>query len=465
MGGGGALTGGSEVKRRNLAVHCGLVLVLLGLLLSRWLLESTILPGGTIGEGTRRATALGGIRLVAVLFGAYLIVRRPDVTVLHLAAVGFGVCVASVMGSLTVQALYAPPQIVSGWKAHTPAAEWNELGFRGQRIAYAADDYVVVLLGDSHVEAAALPVEAMPERRLEVYLQACVGQIRRVRVISVGAGGYGQDQELLALEAFYHRYRADLVILWQTPTNDIWNNVFNTHMFGRDPKPTFWLDEFGTVRGPVELPGEPLTGSPIVAVALWQRTVGLLWREKGWERRLPTAYVPLARYSGQARTEWQERWNGNVGRMRDEDLDSEKSHYAVMLTPRSPRMQYGLDLTRALIHRIRTLVTARGGKFMMFHHAVEDGLIPTEESVYVLKGKYYRVSRGQFDANLEYVSEGFEKEVIGVRVAEWRVAPEDGHLNAAATNQVMAELGQRAASRLAGRTVSGAPRACGRSSR
>ena len=66
------------------------------------------------------------------------------------------------------------------------------------------------------------------------------------------------DQEYLAIEQYLAQYRADLVVLWQTPANDIWNNVFNTHMASRNPKPTFWLDEARHLQGPSERLGEPL---------------------------------------------------------------------------------------------------------------------------------------------------------------------------------------------------------------
>jgi len=234
------------------------------------------------------------------------------------------------------------------------------------------------------------------------------------------------------------------------------NNVFKSHMGGRNPKPTFWLDESGQLRGPSESLCEPLANSRIVVAALLQRAFGLPWRDKSWERGLPEPYVPLRRYEGQVETEWQDRWNTNLGRMRDEDLDTEKSHLAVMLTPRSKRMQYGLDLTRALIERIQELATANHARFVIVqvttadvgmhqHDASED-----DERVYVLNNKYYRTSSREFRENWNYVNKGFDVEIIPVTLRDWRVGPEDGHLNARAMDEAMAHLAGRLLSRIDG---------------
>jgi hypothetical protein len=265
----------------------------------------------------------------------------------------------------------------------------------------------------------------------------------------VGAGGYGQDQELLALQEYYRKYRADLVLLWQTPGNDVWNNVFKTHMANRNPKPTFWLDGSGSLHGPSEGLLQPLAESRLVVASLWQRAFGLPWRDRSWERRLPEPYAPLAQHAGPARTEWQERWQTNLGRMRDENLETEKSHMAVMLAPRSRRMQYGLDLTHALTRRIEELVTANHGRLVVFYVDTHD-FVSDDDQIYVLNGKYYRVSKRQFEANWSYVNRGFDVETIPVVEKDWRVGPDDGHLNARATDQVMADLARRLRSRIAG---------------
>jgi hypothetical protein len=190
-----------------------------------------------------------------------------------------------------------------------------------------------------------------------------------------------------------------------------------------------------------------LANSRVVLVALFQRAFGLPWRDKNWERHLPEPYRPLDHYDGPVHTEWEDRWRTNLGRMRDEELDTEKSHFAVMLTPRSRRMQYGLDLTRALTQRIHDLVIANHGRFVVFQTASHD-IAADDEQVYVLNHKYYRTSKQQYQVNWRYVNEGFDMETVRVTVESPRLAADDGHLNASAAAQVMADLGDRLQSRI-----------------
>jgi hypothetical protein len=63
--------------------------------------------------------------------------------------------------------------------------------------------------------------------------------------------------------------------------------------------------------------------------------------------------------------------------------------------------------------------------------------------MYALNGKYYRVSKRQLEDNWNYVNQGFQTEIVPVTVNDWRVGPEDGHLNRAATDQVMEDLARR----------------------
>src|SRR5712691_10029491 len=73
--------------------------------------------------------------------------------------------------------------------------------------------------------------------------------------------------------------------------------------------------------------------------------------------------------------------------------------------------------------------------------------IPGKE-VYVLNKKYYRTSRRQAKANWQYVNEGFDTEIVPVTVRDWRVSPDDAHLNKKATEQVMIDLANRLRSRI-----------------
>ncbi len=181
---------------------------------------------------------------------------------------------------------------VSGWRGGILVSEMekNRLGYRGQNIEYTDSDFVIILLGDSQVQASACAYEWMPERRLQYYLNS---RGKRVKAFSIGANGYGQDPQLLALRENYQKFRADLIILWETPTNDIANNLFPTHFHDEGiadgyPKPTFWLED-GNLRGPSEEIGQPLRETPrIKLIALWRKAFG--WsRDSEWEKTYPPA--------------------------------------------------------------------------------------------------------------------------------------------------------------------------------
>jgi hypothetical protein len=256
--------------------------------------------------------------------------------------------------------------IVSGWKYKGTDSHVNELGYRGQSIRYSDRDIVVVLLGDSQVESTACPPDMMPERYLEQYL---IQRHRRFKVFTLGSGGYGNDQEYLALEEYFRKYRADTIALWQTSVNDVWNNLFPTH-WPKDGtiKPTFWLDH-GTLKGPNYQLAEVIRGAS-------QTKIGVLinrWAhpqkgfDKRWERHLPNPYEPLTRYEGKYVSDWDPSDPTNTNPyLGDENLKNEKSHFSVELYPRSERMQYGLDLTRKLLGRIRGLAEEHQSSFIIF---------------------------------------------------------------------------------------------------
>ncbi len=360
----------------------------------------------------------------------------------RVALVVSSVLAALFIGEVGLRILDRPNPPLSGWKAiNGSESEKNQLGFRGQPVNYTDKDFVIVLLGDSQVEAVACAYEWMPERRLEFHLNS---NGRRVRVFSIGASGYGQDQQLLALREYLEKFRADLVVLWETPSNDIWNNLFPTH-FPADgrPKPTFRL-EGGQLRGPSEGIGQPLGEAPRMKLRLlWQRLSR--WSRDGhWERTYPPAYRPLPCAGAAVKDDWQRWWEGNAKGMRDENLDNEKSHLAMFLTPRSERMQYGLDLTRRLLQEIELSIRSHGGQFTIFATKTP----PTNESghddgIHTLRGKCYRTSEAQYYDNIDYVNKGFNFSSIPVTVERWAVGPDNPHLNEHATDQVMKDLAGR----------------------
>lgn len=352
----------------------------------------------------------------------------------------------AVAAELLLRVIDRPVPLVSGWRAPVGRMRFqiNELGFRGQPVKYSDRDYVVLLLGDSQVQASSCAYEWMPERRLEEHLS----RTRPVRVFSLAAEGYGQDQELLALEDYYRRFRADLVIVWETPGNDIWNNTFPTgDPEGRLPKPTYWLED-GALHGPTSQPGQVISPSFRLAALVQQQFPS--W-DRDWEARLPRPYEPLREYTGPVDRTWQTLWDQHIGTIRTDNLATEKSHVAVLLTPRSARSQYGIDLTHRLLERLSQVAHAHHSDVLTFWVDTPDlpdafwhaGAAPEaerDEAVYVLNGRYYRASHRQKLANMADVNRGLDNVIERIRIPRWRTSPTDGHFNQHAVDDLMRHL-------------------------
>ncbi len=366
-------------------------------------------------------------------------------TIANLLLVVFSTIIAVLFVELMLHILDQPTPIVSGWRADVERKERNQLGFRGQQIEYSQDDYVVVLLGDSQVEAKACTFERMPEKRLQHHLRS--GEKKNVKVFTLGAGGYGNDQQLLVLQEYYQTFRADLVVLWQTPMNDVWNNMFLTHWPANGwRKPTFQL-EGEELHGPTEQMGEPIPLSTIRILAVWQRLFSHPDWDGEWEKYLPPPYRPMTEYKGQVSLKLQELWDSNYGRIRQENLDNEKSHFALALTPVSPRTRYGLQLTQRLLHEIDSLVEKQDGRFVIFNveKPANDPRVfpPPVETVFILNEKYYRMSKTQLKENIRYINQEFQAYTIPVTVEKWRAGPQDGHLNEKTTNLVIKDFAKK----------------------
>jgi hypothetical protein len=335
-------------------------------------------------------------------------------------------------------------ELRAGWKSVGADGYFNELGYRGKAIHYTDRDIVIVLLGDSQVESGACPPGGMPEQFLERYL----GQFdARYRVFTLGSRGYGNDQEYLALKEYFRKYRADAVVLWQTLSNDVWNNVFPTH-WPKDGriKPTYWLDQ-GTLKGPNyqldEVISKPARTKIGVMLNKLLRPRGL---DRSWERYLPTPYQPLTNYEGSFVTDW-DPFPG-------ENLKNEKSHFSVQLYPRSERMQYGLDLTRKLLRSIHDLASEHHSSFFIFYALgpEDQQRLKNEEVddviVHKREGLFYQTSFRQTMANMAYIHEGFTTFAIPILLETWKISDTDAHLNCAANDEVMRDLASKIAEHL-----------------
>lgn len=428
-----------KITRRRTSAVLGLLAVGLSLLPVQQLLDAWLSWGRQL-EFVPYGIAILACRFLLAMVGLLLVVLGPGVKAVAKAGLLLvSLAIGLTLGECFLRLVYDPPLVTCGWRGLSEPHLLNEVGFRGQSLTYDENNLVVVLLGDSQVEASACGEGRTPEARLQHHLNA-LPCTRPCKVFTIGAGGYGQDQQLLALNEYYRGYRADAVVLWQTFSNDIWNNIFPTHWpaNGR-PKPTYRLVGEEII-GPGEQLGQTLSyrSSFRLLDLLRNRQVVKADRDGLWEQYLPSAYQPLRDYAGPVLTDWQHRWDHDLAGIRTENLATEKSHLTVSLIPRSPRMQYGLDLTHGLLQRIESTVESAGADFAVFDVVAPGACDP--DGVYSLNGNYYRVSRQQREANLNYVNEDLRWISIPVTTPDWRVGPRDSHLNEDAVDQVMREL-------------------------
>lgn len=442
----------------KLSLTLGIVCIGLGLLLNEVTLERTIVPDGQLTSVPLRILVVVGQSFLVAL-GLYFLVKQPHIPVANIVLVSSSILFAVLVGTVTLQVLYKPTPIKSGWRSSLSLPrtvhklEKNQIGFRGQPINYSDDDFVILLLGDSQVEAINCCAYGwMPERRLEHYLNS--EHSKKVRVFTLGASGYGQDQQLLVLKEYFNRYRANLVVLWQTPSNDVWNNMFPTHMPANGtPKPTFVLKN-GELDGPSEQMEQELESPAFKLMALWHQLFPPPGRDDEWEKYLPEPYSPMVAYDGPVNQTWQQALDN--GTKEGDNLNNEKAHRAIRLIPRSKRMVYGLELTRRLLQEIQKQVSTQNGKFIIFRVGDNTAKIKDwNEEVYIFDGKYYKASGAQREANILYINQGFEQYVVPVTVEDAAVGPADSHLNEHATDQVMKDLAYNMANLIPDRSSKG----------
>lgn len=422
--------------RVSLVLSAAFLCLVAGVLLDRAVLERVVVPDGEIeSHGFRILLFLVQLACVGVSIWLYRGRRQPESLGPSVAIV---IAACSFAGGIAGMEILLPnTEEVSGWRSFGAQSEQNELRFRGQPIQYSPEDFVVVLLGDSQVESKASAYQWMPERRLQHHLNL---KGMRAKVFTVGASGYGQDQELLALKEYLARFRADLVLVWLTPSNDIVDTPWPTFYRGGNkyPKPTFWLED-GKLAGPTEQIGESLALSRFSVLSRIRR-LGVGDRDLSFIGRYPSPYTPRDRYDGPVTRRTYPY--GMSGAFNEGTLQVDRSGLSMYLTQRSPRITYALELMRVLISEIERTVSSQGGQVALFTAgSMEEGVeIVRGHEVLEVAGKYYEISSEQFQANLAYITRGFNYYHIPITLADWAVGPDDGHLNEHAGDEAMANL-------------------------
>ena len=278
------------------------------------------------------------------------------------------------------------------------------------------------------------------ESKIQLY-----GVTKKVKVFSIGAGGYGNDQELLALTDFYKKgFRADLIVNWQTLENDIWNNVFPTHWaWNGTPKPTFWLNNSNKLNGPSEYEGQELLNQECLIVNLIDKFL-ILHRDDVWSFFLPQSYTALApnKYLTsrmQVSNEWMNALSANRLFMSEENPSTEKSHFSLGLTPRSKRMDYGIALTRALLSAAQYLATQNNSTYMLFDVGCTSQLL-CRSGDFLWSNMIYSFDINQRNKNKRDLQRGFIKFSTQIDPNKQTLSIDNPHLNPDGIRLVMDQL-------------------------
>lgn len=363
-----------------------------------------------------------------------------------------------------------PATLKSGWGWENSAGRKlskydnltiNQFGYRGQQISYHADDYVVVLVGDSQVEAYAGPPEHMPEQ----FLQESLGNWlhKPVKVFSLAASGWGQDQQLLALQEYFRTFRADLVVLWATPGNDFWENAFPDRSVTSQAghlKPTYRLVD-QKLYGPYFTSGSYLHGSAIAQLVesifanikketLEQRIL------RGWLNEMPApheshklAHEDLCR--GLTVINQGEFFNtifelnDNIGYMvkSGQDVLSSRSLFSAYMLDPSRRDEYLIAITKNLLRLVKEEVEKNHSTFLVFYPVREDfekRAIQMIKCVSDSQGNIFRVSFDYISA-LQRVIASDDLVIFNLPGGnEIVVSPSDRHFNDFGNKLVMKKL-------------------------
>lgn len=158
----------------TISLTLGIGCIILGILFTR------ILGYLVTADSTSARLVIFVSQIIILGIGLYLVIRRPTILLANALLACGSFALALVLGIVMCQILLPP--VTSGWRGFAKSWETNQLGYRGRPIEYSNQDYVVLLLGDSQVEALQCAFAYMPESRLEYYLNS---KGKRVKVFSV----------------------------------------------------------------------------------------------------------------------------------------------------------------------------------------------------------------------------------------------------------------------------------------
>lgn len=256
----------------------------------------------------------------------------------------------------------------------------NQLGLRGQTIQYTDQDFVVALVGDSQVEAGTQSADRLPEIKLQNALREEFGS-EHVKVFSIAAAGWGQDQQLLALKDYFKQFRADAVVVWTTPVNDYWENSFLDRSVTEEAgklKPTFAFD--GQQLKTMMPPRYEFKLRNLLALALSPKvndkkiSVEQVYLNR-WLRGLPSkqrvatdaASCPTSEVKESELIESYRKGQRAYTLLVEEDVDNGRSHFTPFLVHLSPREEYFVQITHRLLEELRNVSQSQKASFHIYH--------------------------------------------------------------------------------------------------
>lgn len=256
----------------------------------------------------------------------------------------------------------------------------NQLGLRGQNIAYTDEDFVVLLVGDSQTEAGTQVFEDIPEGILEKAIKAQSGR-DKVKVFSIASAGWGQDQQLLWLTKYFEKYRANAVLVWTTPVNDYWENTFIDRSITLEAgklKPTYTLDgdKLKTViPASFEWKLRTLLGVALSAQGKDKKSSIEQVHLNYWLAKLPAttrvatdpATCPKNEVIEQEVIEAYRKGERAYTIVTEEDVEGGRNHFSPYLKNLSPREEYSIAITHRLFQEIAKVSQQHNASFNILH--------------------------------------------------------------------------------------------------
>ena len=256
----------------------------------------------------------------------------------------------------------------------------NQLGLRGQKIDYTDEDFVVLLVGDSQIEAGTHLFEDIPEGLLEKFIKAESGR-DKVKVFSVASAGWGQDQQLIWLKKYFEKYRANAVLVWTTPVNDYWENTFIDRSVSSEAgklKPTYTLDSEELKIVIPEIFEWKLKN--LLALALDSNnkdkkiSIEQVYLNR-WLEKLPSTQRVLTLPTSCPNNEVKEQELIEAYRkgaraytlLTEEDVEAGRSHFSPFLKHISPREKYSIAITHRLFEELKNISHEYKANFYIVH--------------------------------------------------------------------------------------------------